>query len=93
MSSILLKAKNLGIIEEKKYIMMRNEFSRNSWLKKEPYDVPIDTPSVIKKSYELITREFDYKPIQIAQLSKIPLDIINDIFGFKTNIVSMKQRV
>lgn len=91
MASILLKAKNLGQIDDKRYIMIRNEMSRRSWLKKEPYDVYMDEPSVIRKSYELITKSLEYDNDQIAKLCKIPLDVVEEVFSFKTNIISMKR--
>ena len=93
MSSIVLKAKNLGQIDDKRYIMIRNEMSRRAWLKKEPYDVYIDEPSVIRKSYELIIKSLGYNNKQISELCKIPLDVTEDVFGFKTNIIMMKRIV
>lgn len=94
MSSILLKAKNLGQIDDKRYINIRNEMSRRAWLKKEPYDVYLDEPSVFRKSYKLITESLGYKNIQISESSLIPLDIIEKIFNPKPiKIISIKRIV
>lgn len=93
MSSIFLRAKNLGQIDDKRYIMIRNEMSRRSWLKKEPYDVYIDEPYVIRKSYELITKSLGCDNKQISELCKMPLDVTEKIFGIKSNIIMMKRVV
>lgn len=93
MASILLKAKNLGQINDAKYIMMRNEMSRNNWLKREPYDVYLDNPSIIQKAYDLVASKLGYESEQISQSCQIPLDVVEDIFSFKTNILVLKRTV
>lgn len=93
MHSILLRAKKLGKINEQRFISQRAQMSRNGWLKKEPVEVFIDEPVVIRKSYELITKGLNYDNGQMAQTMKLPLDIIKDVFDFKQNVIYLKQRV
>ena len=45
------------------------------------------------KEYELIIKSLGYNNKQISELCKIPLDVTEDVFGFKTNIIMMKRIV
>lgn len=90
MSSIMYRAKNLNQINERKYLALRNDMSRNSWLKKEPYEVYIDRPSVIQKIYGLITDTLGYNNDDITSLSHIPKDVIENIFNYKSNVISLR---
>lgn len=93
MYSILLRAKKLGKIDERRFITQRTEMSRNGWLKKEPTEVFMDEPVVIKKSYNLITRGLSYDNAQMAETMKLPIDIINDLFRFGQNMIYLKRMV
>lgn len=93
MASIIERAKILNQINESKYKTLRIELSRRAWIKKEPYTVYIDKPTVIQKIYNLLTNTLEYDNKQISGLSQIPLDIIENIFDFKTNIIALRRRV
>lgn len=91
MSSIILRAKTLGQINDAKYVMLRNELSRRAWLKKEPYDVFLDEPSVIRKAYNLITESLGYGNDKISTLCQIPLDVVEEVFDLKTRFIALKR--
>ena len=93
MYSILLRAKKLGKIDDRRFISQRTEMSRYGWLKKEPVEVFLDEPVVIRKAYELVTKGLNYDNSQMAQTMKLPLDIIKDVFDFEQNVIYLKRRV
>lgn len=93
MASIMYRAKALQQINDVKYIQLRNELSRRSWLKKEPYDVFIDEPSVISKSYDLITTALGYSINDIAKSLLLPIDIIEEVFRINRKIFTLKRVV
>lgn len=93
MYAILLRAKKLGRIDDRRFISQRTEMSRNGWLRKEPTEVFIDGPVVIRKSYELVTGGLGYDNEQLARSMKLPLDIIKDVFDFERNVIYLRRRV
>lgn len=92
MAALIQRAKSLKQINESKYKLLRIELSRRTWLRKEPYPVYMDKPTVISKIYALITEELGYDNHQISSLSKIPLDIIETIYGtFNKPYLTLKR--
>ena len=92
MAAIIQRAKFLERINDSKYKTFRIELSRRAWLKKEPYPVFVDKPTVISKIYSLVTKELGYDKSQIALLSKIPSDIINEMYdAFNKSNLTLKR--
>ncbi len=89
MGAIVQRAKQLGCITNEKYKLLRIEFSRNRWNKKEPIPVSLDTPTVYNKMHFLITSELHYNNENMAKAMKIPVDILNTIFA-RPKIISLK---
>lgn len=90
MVSIIVRAERLGCIDKKKEKNMMIEASRNQWRTKEPFDVAIDDPSVIKQTLNLIKNSLGYDIDTLAKVMFLPTDIVNDILGEKTKIVKLK---
>lgn len=93
MSSIIVRARKLDQIDDKKYTYLMTEISRNGWRLEEPYEVWVDEPTIIKKSVDLLKAELDYNALSISDSIKIPIDIVNDVFQLqssKTKILSLK---
>lgn len=89
MGAIVQRAKQLGGITDEKYKLLRIEFSRNRWNKKEPIPVSIDTPVVFNKMYDLIINELHYNLSDMVNAMQIPADILNNIFA-RPKIIEMK---
>lgn len=92
MSSIVERARLLGTIDKDRYTGLRCEFSRNHWNKKEPMDVPLDSPSVVKQILELVTGELGYTNKEVVEGMKIAEDAYLSLFGErKPKVIAMKS--
>lgn len=89
MGAIVQRAKQLGCITMDKYKLLRIEFSRRSWNKKEPISVYIDKPTVFNKMYDLIVNSLHYNSENMVKSMGIPIDIINEIFA-RPKIIKLK---
>ncbi len=90
MSSIVERAKVLGVIDKTRYTFLRCEFSRNHWNKKEPMDVTLDSPSVVKQTLELVSGELCYTNKEIVNGLKIAEDAYLSLFGErKPKVIAM----
>lgn len=90
MVSLIVRAERINCIDKKKEKNMMIEASRKHWRTKEPIDVPIDEPSVIKQSLNLIKNSFGYNIEVLAKTMRLPTDIVENIFGEKSRIVKLK---
>ena len=79
MASIIRRAKDLKCITDDKYSYFNIELSRKGYKKNEPVYVPIDTPVVYNKAYELLKKELDYSDQELADAFKLP---VNEIFKY-----------
>lgn len=93
MASLLEKAKNINAITGDKYKSMRMEFSRKHWNKKEPYEVPIDSPTVFEQAYRLVSDTLGYSISMISESTGLPKDVLIKIFGKSAKIISLKPQV
>lgn len=91
MGAIVQRAKQLGSITDEKYKLLRIEFSRNRWNKKEPIPVYIDAPTVFGKMYNLIANNLHYNLDNMVESMQIPADILSEIFA-RPKIIEMKIR-
>lgn len=82
MGSILRRAKDLKCINEDRYKYFMIEMSRNGFNRKEPIEVPIDTPQCFKNGYLLFKNELLYDDNDFVEMMNLPKDIIEDIFYF-----------
>lgn len=72
---------------------MMIEASRNHWRTKEPIEVPIDSPSVISQILNLVKQEYGYELDTLAKTMELPVDIVNDVFGSKSKIIRLRERM
>lgn len=93
MASLLEKAKNINVITSDKYTSMRIEFSRRHWNKKEPYEVPIDSPTVFEQSYKLVSDALGYSYDMISESTGLPKDALIKILGKSAKIISLKPQI
>lgn len=89
MGAIVQRAKQLGGITNEKYKLLRIEFSRNRWTKKEPVLVPLDKPTVFGQMYDLVVRTLHYDSDGMVKSMGIPVDIINEVFA-RPKIIKLK---
>lgn len=66
MSSLMLRAKDLGCIDKNKYQYYNIEFSRKGWRKNEPVNVDIDSPKLFLMGYKMHKEELDYSVEELA---------------------------
>lgn len=93
MASIVRRSYDLGCLDRAKYTTLMTELSRNGWRKKEPYPVDIDDAILFTSAYSLLSKELEYGNETIAELTSLPLDVINEIYGNRmTNIVQFPLR-
>lgn len=92
MAAIIQKAKSTGSISEEKYIFLRTELSRRGWIKVEPNQVDIDTPSAISKALSLYRNELNYSNLELSEATSLPLDIIESLFDNNSNIVRLRPK-
>ena len=89
MGAIVQRAKQLGGITDEKYKLLRIEFSRNRWNKKEPIPVYLDKPTVFNKMYDLIVNNLYYNVETMGKIMGIPVDVLDEIFA-RPKIVKLK---
>lgn len=89
MGAIVQRSKQLGGITIEKYKLLRIEFSRRNWNKKEPIPVYLDKPTVFNKMYDLIVNSLHYNSENMVKSMGIPVDIINEIFA-RPKIIKLK---
>lgn len=89
MGAIVQRSKQLGGITTEKYKLLRIEFSRRSWNKKEPISVYIDRPTVFDQMYDLIVNSLHYNSEDMVKSMGIPVDIINEILA-KSKVIKLK---
>ena len=89
MGAIVQRAKQLGGITDEKYKLLRIEFSRNRWNKKEPIPVYLDKPTVFYKMYDLIVNNLYYNVETMGKIMGIPVDVLDEIFA-RPKIVKLK---
>lgn len=89
MGAIVQRAKQLGCISNEKYKLLRIEFSRNRWNKKEPISVYLDKPTIFNKMYDLIVNTLHYNMETMVETMGIPTDILNEFFA-RPKIVKLK---
>ncbi len=89
MGAIVQRSKQLGGITIEKYKLLRIEFSRRNWNKKEPIPVYLDNPTVFSKMYDLIANSLHYSSENMVKSMGIPVDIINEIFA-RPRIIKLK---
>jgi Zn-dependent peptidase ImmA (M78 family) len=82
MASIIRKAKDLGCIDANRHKYFLIEMSRNGFNKKEPVDVFIDRPQVLKNGYMLFKTELSYTDDDFTDTMFLPIDIIEEILYF-----------
>lgn len=88
MAAIVQRAKQLGSITDERYKMLRIEFSRNRWSKKEPLQVYLDNPTVFAKMYDLIVNDLHYDNGNMVKSTGLPTDILSDIFA-RAKVISL----
>lgn len=65
--SLIFRAKDLGIIDDRKFKSLFIELSRYGERKKEKIDVSIDEPRLLKKIIELFEKELNYSRKDLAE--------------------------
>lgn len=93
MAALLEKAKNVNAIASDKYTSMRVEFSRRHWNKNEPFEVPIDNPTVFEQSYRLVSGTLGYSMEMISKSTSLPVDVLAMAFRQSAKIISLKPRI
>ena len=93
-ASLIRRARDLKCIDQDRYIYFNTELSRSGYKKKEPVEVVIDKPTIIKSAYELYTTQLDYSATELSDVFNLPLDIIQKFFAShseknKLRIISM----
>lgn len=81
MASIVRRSYDLGCIDRAKYTTLMTELSRNGWRKKEPYPVDIDNAVLFSSAYSLLSSELGYSSSTVAELTSLPLDVVNKIYN------------
>lgn len=89
-ASMVLRARNLGVIDSEQYIRMQKRISARGWRKVEPFDTvtPIRRPVLLKQAYRLINehRILKNKSINDALSVNYGVELPNDILAELMNI-------
>lgn len=89
MASIIRRAKDLKCINEDRYTYFMIEMSRNGYNRKEPLEVPIDTPQCFKNGYLIFKNDLHFDEEDFVNSMALPIDILNEIFYYN-RIVNLK---
>lgn len=90
MSSIIVRAKRLNQIDDKKYEMLMRELSRNCWrINEPPFGVGIDSPVVVGKMYNAFKDGLGYSDSSLAEYMSLPSDVIQSVFGTNRKTISI----
>lgn len=89
MASILRRAKDLKCINDDRYKYFMIEMSRNGYNRKEPIEVPIDSPQCFKNGYFLFKNELLYDDIDFITTMHLPKDLLDEYF-FYDKMVKLK---
>lgn len=80
MNALVVRAYNLSQIDKTKYTTLMTELSRRGWRTTEPYPIDLDEPLIISKATDILKDDLDYDNVQISEATKLPIDIVNEIF-------------
>lgn len=81
MASIVRRSYDLGCIDRAKYTTLMTELSRNGWRKNEPYLVSMDNAVLFSSAYSLLSSELGYSNSTVAELTSLPLDVVNKVYN------------
>ena len=80
MASIIHRAYDLGTIDKNRYTYLNIELSRNGFKKREPINVMIDEPVLLRDGYEILSKEFQFNIEYLSHEFCLPQDVLNDIY-------------
>lgn len=80
MSSIIMRAKDLGGISQDRYKYLNIELSRNGFKRKEPINVYIDSPKIFMTAYKMYRDELGYSMNDLSDAFCLPIDVLNKLF-------------
>ncbi len=89
MASIIHRAYDLGTIDKNRYTYLNIELSRNGFKKREPINVMIDEPVILRDGYEILSKEFQFNIEYLSHEFCLPQDVLNDIY-YETPFSSIK---
>jgi len=81
MASIIVRARNLGSIDNDRYRYLLIEMSRSGYNRNEPINVPIDEPRLFSNSLSSFLKDLQYSIDDICKYLSLPKDILDDIFS------------
>lgn len=90
MASIVRRAKDLGCIDQNKYLYFNIELSRKGYKKKEPIDVYIDHPSLFNEAYKIHKSELEYSDEDLSKAFALPIDVLTKFFQQSNLRLKMK---
>jgi Zn-dependent peptidase ImmA (M78 family)/DNA-binding XRE family transcriptional regulator len=86
MQSLLYRARELGVITPRKFTSMMMLFSKLGYRRREPIDLAIEEPTLLRRVVELHRLEHQYTVGDLARLMLVPVDEIPPEFlpgGFR----------
>ena len=92
MASIIRRAYDLNCIDRNKYTYYNIELSRKGYKRQEPIMVFIDKPNTFYQAYKLHLDELDYTKEDFAISTKLPIDVIENIFVSPETKLKIRQR-
>lgn len=79
-AALLQRAFDLETISYEKYISFRKELSARRWIIKEPGDIPVETPSLIKEIFSVYIEDYGYTEKELSDLLGLHLYEFNSIY-------------
>ncbi len=69
--ALIRRAKDLGVINERRYTSLFQMLSRMGYRKKEPFPIPVEKPTLLPKLMDLYRKELNYSISELAEVIHI----------------------
>ncbi|MEL6695558.1 MAG: XRE family transcriptional regulator [Bacteroidota bacterium] len=80
MKAIIMRATTLKIIDSKQSRNLYIELSRRGYVKKEPFDVPLDNPRLVDEIIEAHRQGLEYTDEELSAMLKLSIEDFRDLF-------------
>lgn len=74
MAALFFRARDLGVITERRYVSLQQQLSRLGYRKREPFPIPQEHPRLVKILLEKHKSELGYTDQELARLLKIRIE-------------------
>lgn len=79
-SALFMRARHLGLADEHRAVVFFKDMSRRGWRKREPIDIPLERPIVLRKALEALRKK---RPADMKAVVPIHISELVELIGFR----------